>query len=82
MRFHGRRRVVEGVGVLRRLALQLALVRERAGAAVAEEAVVADELDLVARVTRLDAVDADGVPVGRVARPTPVEVVHREARVG
>ena len=40
-----------------------------------------DELDVVARVTRFDAVDADGVPVGRVARPAAVEVVHGERRV-
>ena len=40
--------------------------------------VVPDELDLVTRVTRFYAVDTDGVPVCRVTRPTPVEVVHRE----
>ncbi len=81
VRLHGRGRVVERVRVLRRLALQLTLVGQCAGAAVAEEAVVPDELDVVARVARFDAVDADGVAVGRVARPTAVEVVHWKRRV-
>ena len=81
VRLHGRGGIVERVRILGGLSLQLALVGQRSGAAVAEEAVVAYELDVVARVARLDAVDADGVAVGRVARPAAVKVVHGEGRV-
>ena len=41
-----------------------------------------DELHDMAAVAGLDAVDADGVPVGGVAGAAAVEVVHGEARVG
>ena len=73
--------IVEGVRVLRRFSLKLTLVGQRAGAAVAEEAIVTDELHVVTRMTRFDAVDADGVAIGRVARTAAVEVVHGERRV-
>lgn len=81
MRLHRRCRVVERVRVLRRLALQLTLVGERSGAAVAKEPVVPDKLHVVSRMARLDAVDAYGVAVRRVARPTAIKVVHREGRI-
>ena len=67
VRFYGRSRVIERVCVLCGLALQAALVAERAGPAVAEETVVADELHIVACVASLDAVHADGVPLCCVA---------------
>ena len=38
-------------------------------------------LDAVSGVADLDAVDADGILLGGVARLAPVEVVHRERRV-
>jgi len=81
MRLDGGGGIVEGVRVLGRFSLQLTLVGERAGSAVAEEAIVADELDVVTRMARLDAVDANGVAVGGVARAAAVEVVHGERRV-
>ena len=81
MRFHGRGRIVKCVGILRRFPLQLALIGERAGAAIAQETIVPDELDVVTRVTRFDAVDADGIAISRVARPTAVEIVHRKRRI-
>ena len=76
MRLHWRGGIVEGVSILRRLALQLTLVRQRSGATIAKESVVADELNVVTGMARLDAVDANGVAVGRVARAASVEVVH------
>lgn len=81
VRLHRRGGVVERVGVLRRLALQLTLVGEGTSTTITEESIMPDELDVMARVARLDAVDADRVPIGRVARVAPVEVVHREGRV-
>lgn len=50
--------------------------------AITEEAIMSNELDIVSLVTDLDAVDANGVPVGCIASVTAVEVVHRERRVG
>jgi hypothetical protein len=67
-------RVVQSVSVLCGLPLQAALVVQSAGAAVAEEAVVSDELYLVALVTRLDAVDTDGIALCRVACLAPVHI--------
>lgn len=81
VRLHRRGGVVERVGVLRRLALQLTLVGEGTSTTITEESIMPDELDVVARVTRLDAVDADRISIGRVAGVAPVEVVHREGRV-
>lgn len=81
VRLHRRGGIVERVGVLRRFALQLTLVGEGTSTTITEESIMPDELDVVTRVARLDAVDADRVPVRRVARVAPVKVVHRERRV-
>lgn len=40
-----------------------------------------DKLDVVSRVACLDTVHANSVPVGRVTRLTPVEVMHRKRRI-
>lgn len=81
VRLHRRGGIVERVGVLRRLTLQLALVGEGTSTAITEESIMPDELDIVARVARFDTVDADRVAVGRVARVAAVKVVHRKGRV-
>ena len=73
VRFHGPGWVVERVGVLRRLALQLTLVVQRAGAAVTEEAVVTYKLHLVAAVASFDAVHADSIALRRVTSSAPVQ---------
>lgn len=67
-RLGGRGRVVDGVIVadLRLKAAVLPLQHPRT--AVAEEAVVADKLHLVVTVAEPDAIDADRVPIGRLAR--------------
>lgn len=81
VRFHRRRRIVQRVGVLRGFTLQLTLVGEGTSTTITEESIMPDELDIMARMTCLDAVHADRVPIGCVARVTPVEVVHRKRRV-
>lgn len=81
VRFHWRRRIVQRVGVLRGFTLQLTLVGEGTSTTITEESIMPDELDIMARMTRLDAVHANRVPIGCVARVTPVEVVHRKRRV-
>lgn len=43
--------------------------------------IMPDELDIVTRVARFDAIHANRVPIGRVAGMTPVKVVHRKGRV-
>jgi len=40
-----------------------------------------DKFDIVAAVAMFDAIDADRIPIGRIARATSVKVVHWEARV-
>jgi len=47
MRLDGCGGIVEGVCVLGRLSLQLTLVGERTRSTIAEEAIVADKLDIV-----------------------------------
>lgn len=42
---------------------------------------MSDELHVVSRMARLDAIDADRVAIRGVARLAPVEIVHRERRV-
>jgi len=75
---HWRSTIVQCVRVLRRFALQLTLITERTSAAVTKEAVVANKLDIVTRVARLDAIDTNGIAVGGVACATSIEVVHRK----
>lgn len=39
------------------------------------------KLDVVSRMTGLDAINADGIAIGGVARLAPVEIVHREGGI-
>ncbi len=82
MRLHRRCRVVKCIGILRGLSLELALVGQRACTTVAEKAIVADELDVVPGMTRLNTVDAYGVAVRCVAGAAAVKIMHREGRIG
>lgn len=70
-------RVVERVGVLGGLD-QFALTLQAVASAIAEEAVVSNELDLVSFVAFLDAVLTDRVSGGRVAGVAAIEVGHRK----
>lgn len=81
VRFHWRRGIVQRVGILRGFTLQLTLVGECTSTTITEESIMPDELDIMARMTRFDTVHADSVPIGRIARMTPVEVVHRKRGV-
>ncbi len=81
MGLHRRSRVVQSVRVLGGFALELARRGQAPGTAVAKETVVANKLNVVPSVASVDAVEADGVPVRRVARTTTVKVVHRERSV-
>jgi len=81
MRFHGRRTIVQRIRVLRRFTLQLTLIAQCSGAAVAKESVVSDEFNIVAGVTSFYTVNAYRVPIRRVARLATVKVVHGEGSV-
>lgn len=70
-------RVVERVGVLGGLD-EFALTLQAVASAVAKEAIMSNELDLVALVALLDAVRADRIAGGRVAGVATIEVGHRE----
>lgn len=45
---------------------------------ITEESIMPDELHVMSLMADLDAVDADRVPIRRIARVAAVEVVHRE----
>ena len=70
-------RVIERVGVLRGLN-KFASALQRIAPTVAEEPIVTYELDAMSLVTFLDAVRADRVSGGRIARVAPIEIGHRK----
>lgn len=80
--FHRRCRIVQGVRVLRRFTLQLTLVRQRTGTAVAEKSIMAYKLDVMTGVARFDAIHTDCIAIGGIARMAAVEIMHRERGVG
>ena len=82
MRLYGCRRVVERISILSRLALELALIGQRTGTAVAKEAIVSNEFNIMPGMTRLDAVYTYGVAIGGVAGAATVKIVHRKGSIG